>query len=139
MVAFGFLLVGCEDEEASAPVERIRAVKTYVVSEPAGSDTRRYSGTLVASDTSALSFPVTGTVKSVDAEQGERVSVGQVLATLDLTPFQLDRDAALAELRSAEAELSEKQADLNRQRTLFQKGWVAKAALDQAVSAAEGA
>ena len=139
VLAFGFLLAGCEDQQAVAPAERIRAIKTYVVTEPAGSDTRRYSGTLVASDTSALSFPVAGTVTAVDATQGERVSAGQVLATLDPTPFQLDRDAALAELGSADAELDEKRADLARKRTLFQKGWVAKAALDQAVSAAEGA
>ena len=138
LLVLGCLVAACE-EEVSAPADRVRAIKTYVVTEPAGSDLRRYSGTLVASDTSSLSFAVAGTVATVDAVEGQSMTAGQTLATLDPVPFELDRDAALAELSRAEATSTEKQTELARQRTLFEKGWVAKAALDQAVSAAEGA
>ncbi|MEM8992792.1 MAG: efflux RND transporter periplasmic adaptor subunit [Pseudomonadota bacterium] len=139
LLALGCLVAACEEDEASAPADRVRAIKTYTVTEPAGSDLRRYSGTLVASDTSSLSFSLAGTVATVDAVEGQRVTAGETLATLDSMPFELDRDAALAELGRAEATSTEKQTELARQRTLFKKGWVAKAALDQAVSAAEGA
>ncbi|ABG30443.1 efflux RND transporter periplasmic adaptor subunit [Roseobacter denitrificans] len=135
-----FALSGCKEEnETEVTQERVRAIKTYTVTEPASGDMRSYSATLVASDTSALSFSLTGTVESVNVTAGEKVLRGDVLATLDNRPFEFDRDAAMAELVSAQARRAEKQAELDRQSTLFERGWVAQAALDQAIAAAEGA
>jgi len=131
-------LVGCE-EAAPERVERVRAIKPYFVIEPAGGDVRRYSGTVVASNTSALSFAVSGTVKTVAVNLGDRVTKGQVLATLDVESFSLNVQAAKAELAAAQAELDNARAELVRQRQLFDRGWVAKAALDRAISLAEAA
>ncbi|MEM9784461.1 MAG: efflux RND transporter periplasmic adaptor subunit [Pseudomonadota bacterium] len=139
MLTATMALAACDDEDVAETAERVRAIKTYEVTEPAGADIRRYSGTLVASDTSALSFPQSGTVETVAVAQGERIAAGDVLATLDPTPFELDRNAAQAEVASAQATLTEKQGDFARQQTLFEKGWVAAAALEQAVSALDGA
>jgi RND family efflux transporter MFP subunit len=130
------LLAGC-GEAPPEPVERVRTIKPYYVSEPAGGDVRRYSGTIKASDTSALSFPVAGTVATVAVKNGESVTEGQVLATLDPKPMQLDVQAAQSQLTSARADRDEKKTMLDRQRTLFDKGWVARAALDQAVATFE--
>ncbi|MEM9198041.1 MAG: efflux RND transporter periplasmic adaptor subunit [Pseudomonadota bacterium] len=135
----GLLVAGCDEDEAPPQDDVVKAIKTYVVTEPAGGAQRTYSGTLTASDTSALSFPVSGTVQTVIVSQGDAVSVGEVLATLDPEPFELDVRAAEAELASAAATFEEKRADEKRQRALFQRGWVAQAALEQAVSALEGA
>ncbi|MBL6598355.1 MAG: efflux RND transporter periplasmic adaptor subunit [Alphaproteobacteria bacterium] len=131
-------LAGCE-EAAPERVERVRAIKPYFVIEPAGGDVRRYSGTVVASNTSALSFAVSGTVKTVAVNLGDRVTKGQVLATLDVESFSLNVQAAKAELAAAQAELDNARAELVRQRQLFDRGWVAKAALDRAISLAEAA
>ena len=133
-----FLLAACE-EEPSAKVERIRAIKPYYVVEPAGGDVRRYSGTIVATNTSALSFAVSGTVQTVEVNQGDRVVKGQVLATLDTEPFDLDVAAAQSEVSSAQAEAQNQELQLDRQRKLYEKEWVAKAALDQAIAATEAA
>jgi RND family efflux transporter MFP subunit len=130
------LLTGCEDATPEA-VERIRSIKPYYVVEPAGGDVRRYSGSVVASNTSALSFAVSGTVKSVAVSQGDRVTKGQVLATLDAAPFSLNAQAAKAELASVQADLDNTRAELARQRQLFDRGWVAKAALDRAITTVE--
>ena len=134
---FGVLL-GC-DEAPPEPVERIRTIKPYYVSEPAGGDVRRYSGTITAADTSALSFAVAGTVATVIVRQGESVTEGQVLATLDPGPLELDVQAAQSQLASARASRDERRTILDRQRTLFDRGWVARAALDQAEAAFEAA
>ncbi|MGF1551231.1 MAG: efflux RND transporter periplasmic adaptor subunit [Paracoccaceae bacterium] len=141
LLAFGLaLLLGACDGEDDAPAEtRVRAIKSYVVTEPAGGDVRRYSGTLAASDTSALSFSQGGTVVTVAVARGDRVAAGDTLATLDPVPFELDRDAARAEVASAEAALMEKRQAFERQRALYEKGWVAAAALEQATSALDGA
>lgn len=132
-------LTACEEDAPAGVEERVRAIKSFVVSERAGADLRRFSGSLVASDTSGLAFPVSGTVQTVTVVEGDRVEAGQVLATLDTTPFDLNVQAAQAELSSAKARFSEMEADLARQRQLFDKGWVARAAIDQAQAAYDSA
>lgn len=131
-------VLGC-DEAPPEQAERIRAIKPYYVVEPAGGDVRRYSGTIVASNTSALSFADSGTVQTVEVNQGDRVVEGQVLATLDPEQFDLDVAAARSELSTAQAEYDNQRLELDRQRQLFERGWVAEAAYDQAVAAFEAA
>ncbi len=129
-------IAGC-DEEPPKKVERIRAIKPYYVVEPAGGDVRRYSGTIVAANTSDLSFAVSGTVQTVEVKKGDRVAKGQVLAKIDPKPYALNVQAANAEVAAARAELNNKRVELDRQRKLFQRGWVAKVVLDRAVAAFE--
>ncbi len=133
-----FLLAACE-EEPPPKVERVRAIKPYYVVEPAGGDVRGYSGTIVATNTSALSFAVSGTVQNVEVNQGDRVVKGQILATLDTEPFDLDVAAGQSEVSSAQAEAQNQRLQLERQRKLYEREWVAKAALDQAVATTEAA
>lgn len=128
----GVVLTSCEEAAPTEPVERVRAIKPYHVVEPAGGDVRKYSGTVAATNTSSLAFAVSGTVATVEVQIGDRVVRGDVLATLDRTPFDLDTRAAMAEVEAQRAELIQARDDLARQRELFEKGWVAKAALDKA-------
>jgi RND family efflux transporter MFP subunit len=67
------------------------------------------------------------------------VTAGQVLATLDPQPFELNVQAANSELAAADANRTEKKNVLDRQLTLYEKGWVSKAALDQAFSSFDAA
>ena len=133
------ILAGCDADTEKPVPERIRATKPYYVSEPAGGDVRRISGTIAAAETSALIFAVAGKVATVAVRQGERVSVGQILATLDTKRFDLKLRAEKSLLASAQAHYTDKEAELGRQRQLFQKGWVAKAAIDRAVAAFDAA
>ena len=132
------LLAGCE-EAPPETAERVRAIKPYYVAEPAGGQVRRYSGTVAATNTSALSFAVSGTVQSVEVNKGDRVTQGQVLATLDPEPFELDVAAARSEQAAARAEYENARVQLDRQRQLYERQWVAKAAYDQAVAAFDAA
>lgn len=137
--AGALLLAACGNDVAEVQEEPIRAIKPFYVSEPAGGDVRRFSGTVQASDTSALSFAVDGTVQTVAVNQGDRVEQGQTLATLDPEPFELDLAAARSQLKSAEAAYANKKAEIDRQAQLYERGWVAKAAYDQAVLAFDSA
>jgi len=58
---------------------------------------------------------------------------------LDKKPYELDVQAARAELRKAEADMAQKRSELERQRALFAKGWIAKSRLEQHQSAYESA
>jgi len=132
------LLAGC-GEEAAKPIEYIRAIKTFTVTEVASGQTRKYSGTVQATNSSALSFQVSGNVQKVAVKAGDRVTKGQTLAVLDKKPYELDVQAATAELRKAKADLAQKRSEMERQRVLFAKGWIAKSRLEQHQSAYESA
>jgi RND family efflux transporter MFP subunit len=129
-----FLVSSCE-EPPPPTVEKIRAIKTIVVADRGAGQTRRFPGVIEAVDTSSLSFEVSGNTREILVDVGDRVTAGQVLATLDDTPFQLNVDAAEAEVSRANASLAEKKTEFDRQDTLYKKDWVSKAAWDQAKAA----
>ncbi len=133
-----WLLTACE-EEAPEVVEEIRSIKTITVSERGSGRLRKFPGILEAVDTSSLSFEVAGNTREVNVNVGDHIQKGQVLATLDNAPFQISVEGAEAELGRAKAQLAEKDTDYVRQRTLFEKGWVAEAAYDQATAARDSA
>ncbi len=132
------LLAACE-EEAPEVIEEIRAIKTITVSERGSGQLRKFPGIVEAVDTSSLSFEVGGNTREVNVNVGDQVQKGQVLANLDKTPYQISVEGAEAELGRAKAQLAEKDTDYVRQKTLFQKGWVAEAAYDQAKAARDSA
>jgi len=128
----------CEEEPVEV-LENVRAIKTITVSERGSGQLRRFPGIVEAVDTSSISFEVAGNTRDVNVTVGDRVEEGQVLATLDDKPFQLNVEGAEAELGRAKAQLAEKQTDFDRQKTLYEKDWVAKAAFDQALAARDSA
>ncbi|MBL4721262.1 MAG: efflux RND transporter periplasmic adaptor subunit [Alphaproteobacteria bacterium] len=134
-----FAIVACSEEAPVEKTERIRAIKPYYVIEPAGGSIRHYSGSIKASNTSSLSFAVAGTVKTVTVSQGDQVAKGQVLATLDTKPLAFNVQVSKAQQATAQTDLTTKKADLGRKQALFKKGWVTKAANDDARNAFEAA
>ena len=82
-LALASLSLAACGEEPPEIVEQIRAVKTITVTQLASGQVRKYSGIIQATDSSSLSFQISGNVKSVAVKQGERVTEGQVLAALD--------------------------------------------------------
>lgn len=125
-------LSACGDDPAE-PIDYVRAIKTFTVTEVASGQVRKYSGTVIASSSSALSFEVGGKVRKVTVKLGNRVKKGQVLAELDKKPYKLDVQAVQADLRKARAVREQARAEHERQKTLYAKGWIAKARLDQTV------
>ena len=131
-------LVACEEEQAEV-VERVRAIKTITVSERASGQQRKFSGVVEAVDTSALSFEVSGNVQALEAEVGDKIARGQVMAVMDEKTFRLNVESAEADLGRARADQAEKKTEFDRQNALFKKGWVAKSAQEQALAAYESA
>jgi len=124
------LIAGCEQPEQEV-IPQIRAIKTYVVTEVASAQTRKFAGQVYATDSSTLSFQVSGNVQEMRVKQGDRVKNDQVLAVLDKQRYELDVLSAKAELGKARAGLAQAVQEHSRQKTLFEKGWVAKARLDR--------
>jgi len=125
------IVTGCNEVDQNTEALPPRPIKTYTVTEAAGGMVRRFSGISEASETTALSFPVSGTIQTLSVNAGDSVAEGQVIATLDAEPFKLDVQAARAEVEKAQSDVSGKEAELKRNQTLFQKGWIAEAALEE--------
>ncbi len=130
LIAAAGIMAGCEQEQAP-PIEQVRAIKTFTVTEVASGQTRKFAGRVHATDSSTLSFQVGGNVKEMRVKQGERVKKDKVLAVLDKQPYRLDVQSANADLQKARAELAQSRQEFERQETLYKKGWVAKARLDR--------
>jgi RND family efflux transporter MFP subunit len=136
IVSFGLALTaalalaGC-NEELPDIVPQIRSIKTYTVNEVASGQTRKFAGQVHATDSSILSFQVSGNVKEMRVNQGDRVEKDQLLAVVDKQPYQLDVESAEADVQKARAGLTQAQQEFGRQEELFKKGWVAKARLER--------
>lgn len=133
------MMVSACSEPPPPVAEKVRAIKTVTVAEQGSGQNRRFPGVLEAVDTSILSFEVAGNTREILVDVGDKVKKGDELANLDDTPYRLNVDAATAEVSRAEANLAEKTTDFDRQKTLYSKQWVAKAAFDQAKAAYDSA
>jgi len=118
-----FLLVisACR-EEPPPPPKPIRAIKTITVSEQASGRIREFSGVVEAADSSSISFEVAGNVQQVRVDVGDRITKGQVLASLDPEPFQLTVAEIKAELKKARDNVTKTKAEYERQKRIFEQG-----------------
>ena len=127
------LLAACggkaKDAEAPAlptPVEAVRVAAPNAAGAVSG------TGTLERRREMALSFRIGGVLTRMDVEAGDSVRGGQVLAAID--PANLD-----ARQQQASADLERARRDVERDRTLFDKGYVSRQRLDDRLSALKAA
>ena len=104
------------------------------------------TGEVSAVTTVSIGSQVSGTIASLQADFNTKVKKGQVLADLDPRLFEVAHARALAGLYGAESDREKAQLALSdatraekRTRELFDRSLVARADLDSAVSAKEGA
>lgn len=133
-----FVLAGCsEPPPATAkPSSAVRVIKTKAISL---SSSVSLTGQIAARVQSDLGFRIQGRIASRNVEVGERVSAGQVLATLETTQAEADVASARAGVASAEATLREARSTFQRQRTLLGQGFTTQPNFDNAKQALDGA
>ena len=132
-------LAGCQ-EPPPPPVETIRAIKTITVTERATGQIRKFSGLVEAADTSMISFEVSGVTQEIRVKAGDKVKKGQVIATLDQQKFQLNVQAAAAEVDKVKVLIRDKKNELDRLLRIFKidPGAVSARSIDQAQAAYDG-
>src|SRR5688572_16174683 len=100
------------------------------------------TGYVVARRMATVSAKITGKVREVMIEEGQKVEEGQVMATLD--PIDADAERTLAnaqvgasrsQVESVRARLSEAEANARRLSTLVNQQLVSKAQYDEAIAA----
>ncbi|MEO8000996.1 MAG: efflux RND transporter periplasmic adaptor subunit, partial [Arenimonas sp.] len=99
------------------------------------------SGYVTARRVATVSSKITGKVKEVLIEEGQRVKEGEILATLEATDASAQQSLSTSQLASAKSQLAEAQAQLKlaernlaRQRELAAKKLVAASSLDAAIA-----
>jgi RND family efflux transporter MFP subunit len=113
-------------------IEEIRALKTITVTETATGRISKLPGIVRATDSSSLSFEVSGKVETVNVDIGDQVRKGQLLAALDKEPYRLDVNAAQAELVKAKAKVINTKEEYDRQKRVYQQGAGAESKLERA-------
>ncbi len=91
-----------------------------------------HAGRVVSRRSSALGFERGGRLDSVAADEGERVTAGQVLAALDTRQLRAQRRQMAAQATEIEAELAMARLTTQRRRALRASDHIAPEQLDQA-------
>jgi multidrug efflux system membrane fusion protein len=127
LVAAG--LVGCAKPEP-AP-EPVRAVKVLTVGASTFQSGYEFSGEVKARVESRLGFRVAGKIVQRQAELGQHVKAGQVLAQLDAQDYRLAADAARAQVAAASTNRDLAAADFKRYVTLREQNFISGAELER--------
>jgi RND family efflux transporter MFP subunit len=131
------VLTACSrPEPAAAP---IRAVRTLTVSPQSAGAVHEYAAEVRARTESRLSFRVGGKIVRRDADLGDSVKRGQVLAQLDPQDLSLGQQAANAALSAAQANFDQAAADFGRFKELRDQGFISSAELERRDTALKAA
>lgn len=133
-----FVLQACQKDEAKHEAQPL-PVRVVTVALAPSIEQRRYTGIVRARYESDLGFRVAGKVIERRVNVGDEVKAGDILALLDATDFKLNVEAQQAELNAALSSRNQAVAAEKRFRELKDKGWVAEAALDSRIAAADEA
>ncbi|NMM76749.1 efflux transporter periplasmic adaptor subunit [Rhodococcus sp. SRB_17] len=122
-------LAGCSRPEPSP--EPVRSVKLLTVGVGALQSQIEYAGEVRARVESSLGFRVAGKIVQRQAELGQRVRAGQVLAQLDPQDYQLAAQAAQAQVSAAQTQRDLAAADFQRYAALKDQNFISGAELQR--------
>jgi multidrug efflux system membrane fusion protein len=131
VLAAALPLAGCSRQQAELPPPRpVRAVQVPTAGELAAQ--QRYAARIEARHETVLAFQVGGRVSARQAEVGDTVAAGAVLARMDSTDLRLRERELSARLSASRAERADARAALRRANELRPKGFVSQADFDRA-------
>ncbi|MEY4344212.1 MAG: hypothetical protein RL032_44 [Pseudomonadota bacterium] len=111
--------------------EPIRAVKVVTVGVGSMQASYEFAGEVRARVESRLGFRVAGKLIKRQAEVGQRVKAGQVMAQLDPQDYQLSADAARAQVSAAQTNRDLAAADYKRYKDLKDQNFISGAELER--------
>ena len=102
LMAFAICMVGCGNKTETEKAPKIIPVKVMNIGFSNELNQRNYVGTVEESFALSLSFSSIGTVERVMVTQGQKVSKGQLLATLNTATAQNAYDVSKSTLKQAQ-------------------------------------
>jgi len=131
------LLSGCS--RPPPPEEPVRAVKVMTVGQAGMATQHEFAAEVRPRVESRLGFRVAGKLTQRQAELGQRVAPGQVLAQLDPQDYRLAADAARAQVAAAITNRDLAAADAKRYRELKEQNFISGAELERRESTLKAA
>ena len=122
------LLTACQKPVEPPPPPRPALVA--IVGESAANEAMVLVGEVKSRYESNQGFRINGKIIERKVDVGSVVKKGQVIARLDAADANLSAAAASADVRAAEANHALARAEVERQRTLFNKKFISQSALD---------
>lgn len=137
VTAVAWLLAACQP--APAPVEPVRAVRVLTVAAGQAEAFHEYAAEVRARTESRLGFRVAGKLIRRQAELGQAVRTGQMLAQLDPQDLKLAQDTAQAALRAAQANLDLNTAEFAKFKELRDQNFISALELERRETALKSA
>ncbi|MDO9114771.1 MAG: efflux RND transporter periplasmic adaptor subunit [Polaromonas sp.] len=129
VLSSALLLAACS--KPAPPEEPMRAVKVMTVGTDSLETAYEFAGEVKAQVESRLGFRVGGKIIRRQAELGQRVQAGQVLAQLDPQDYRLAADAARAQVAAAATQRDLASADYKRYKELRDQNFISGAELER--------
>lgn len=130
-LSLGAALVLAACSKPAPPPEPVRAVKLVTVGASAFESGYEFAGEVRPRVESRLGFRVGGKIVRRQAELGQRVKAGQVLAQLDAQDYRLAADAARAQVAAAQTNRDLAAADFKRFQALKDQNFISGAELER--------
>ncbi len=121
-------LQGCSDAESG----NVQAPRPALVTQPLSADASQdvFPGEVRARYEPELGFRIAGKISQRKVDVGDRVSKGEVLATLDTDDVNLQLDAARAQFASAQADHKLARSELDRHQALLERQVISRSQFD---------
>jgi multidrug efflux system membrane fusion protein len=129
LLSSALVLAACS--KPAPPEEPVRAVKVITVGTDAFTANYEFAGEVKAQVESRLGFRVGGKIIKRQAELGQQVKAGQVLAQLDPQDYKLAADAARAQVAAAATQRDLAAADFKRYKELKDQNFISGAELER--------
>jgi RND family efflux transporter MFP subunit len=139
-IALSLALTACGDGHEAAPPKTVAASGERLTVKPGPvADLKPVAAVVTTRNMGEARARIGGTLVRLNVREGDTVRQGQVLAVVADQRLAYETSALAAQAAAAEAEAARAQADLVRYRTLHEKGFYARAGLDQVEAQARAA
>ncbi len=122
LLALSLMIFFSCGEKKKETVTAVRPVKYQEVNYKNANQSRTFNGTAQTEKIVNLSFRSTGIVTQLNIRLGQRVRKGQLLAKLDNVQARLAYEQAITQVNSSESQMNTAKLNLNRVRSLYEKG-----------------
>ena len=117
-------ITACDEKQKVQTEEPLRPVRTIIASASDGITGRDFPGVVIAENRADLAFRVSGKLKELLVNEGDKVVTGQVIARLDQTDFKI-------ELKDKQANYDKAKANFTRSATLLEPGHISQREFDE--------
>lgn len=127
------------DEPRAAPPAKVAAAERFVVRERLVDDLKPVAATVTTRDMGEARARIGGVLATLTVREGDTVSKGQLIGRVADQRLNFETSAFAAQVAAAAAESERARAELVRVNSLYDKGFYAKARLEQAQAQARAA